>query len=310
MSVTLNKNKNWFLSAVRVRGSVIPAIYYRVLFCGACGLIISILHHYQFPVDRKILASVVPSIVLGLLLVFRTNTAYDRFWEGRKGWGSIVNNSRNLARWIWVSADANEQREIDGKKEAMQLVTAFAIATKLHLRDDNQSINAELGKLVSPDQLQKLKQSNHLPLEISLWISDYINQQNIEKKLQIPAHELQKLVNSLVEALGVCERILRTPMPIAYGIHLRQLLLLYCLLLPFQIVAELNWWTAPIVMLVSFTLLGIEAIGVEIENPFGTDPNDLPLDLICHNIQNNIEDMMADSQITSLDPENKLGIAK
>lgn len=97
----------------------------------------------------------------------------------------------------------------------------------------------------------------------------------------------------------MCERILLTPMPLAYGIHLRQLLLLYCLLLPFQIVSELNWWTAPIVMLVSFTLLGIEAIGVEIENPFGTDPNDLPLDIICRSIQNNVEDLMADDTTTS-----------
>lgn len=303
MSVALNKN-SWLLTAMRVRGSVIPAIYYRVLFCGAFGLMISILYHYKFPVDRKILASVVPSIVLGLLLVFRTNTAYDRFWEGRKGWGTIVNNSRDLARWIWISAEAKEEPEIERKQEAMRLVSAFAIATKLHLRDDHRSIDVELGKLVSPDRLEQLKQSNHLPLEVSLCISDYINQQNIEKKLQIPAHELQKLVNSLVEALGVCERILRTPMPIAYGIHLRQLLLLYCLLLPFQIVSELNWWTAPIVMLVSFTLLGIEAIGVEIENPFGTDPNDLPLDLLCRNIENNIEDLIADSQTTSIDFKN------
>jgi ion channel-forming bestrophin family protein len=301
MSVALNKNNNWLLTAMRVRGSVIPAIYYRVLFCGAFGLVTSILYHYQYPVDRKILSNVIPSIVLGLLLVFRTNTAYDRFWEGRKGWGTIVNNSRNLARWIWVATDAKDYREIEHKKTAMRAVAAFAIATKLHLRSDNGSIDRELGKLVPADLLAKLKQSNHVPLDISLWISDYINQQNIEKKIQIPAHELQKLVNSLVEALGVCERILRTPMPIAYGIHLRQLLLLYCLLLPFQIVAELNWWTAPIVMLVSFTLLGIEAIGVEIENPFGTDPNDLPLDSICLNIHNNIEDMMADDSIGSID---------
>jgi ion channel-forming bestrophin family protein len=301
MTAALNKNNNWLLTAMRVRGSVIPAIYYRVLFCGAFGLFISALYHYQVPVDRKILASVIPSIVLGLLLVFRTNTAYDRFWEGRKGWGTIVNNSRNLARWIWISAEADDRQDIEQKKEIMRLVAAFAVATKLHLRNDidPKSIDRELGKLVEPDRLDRLKYSNHIPLEISLWISDYINRQNIDKKLQIPAHELQKLVNALVEALGVCERILRTPMPLAYGIHLRQLLLLYCLLLPFQIVSELNWWTAPIVMLVSFTLLGIEAIGVEIENPFGTDPNDLPLDNICRGIQNNIEDLIADSTVAS-----------
>jgi ion channel-forming bestrophin family protein len=305
MSVAFNKNQSWLLTAMRVRGSVIPAIYYRVLFCGAFGLLIALLDRYNFPVDRKILSNVIPSIVLGLLLVFRTNTAYDRFWEGRKGWGTIVNNSRNLARWISVAIDANDSRAIERKQETMKLVAAFAIATKLHLRDDIESIDRELGTLLTPERIKKLKHSNHLPLEISLWISDYINQENIDKNVQIPAHELQKLVNALVEALGVCERILRTPMPLAYGIHLRQLLLLYCLLLPFQIVAELSWWTAPIVMLVSFTLLGIEAIGVEIENPFGTDPNDLPLDNICRSIQNNIEDLMADPTAMLLEHKDR-----
>lgn len=196
MTASLDKNNNWLLTALRVRGSVIPAIYYRVLFCGGFGLIISVLHYYQFPVDRKILASVIPSIVLGLLLVFRTNTAYDRFWEGRKGWGTIVNNSRNLARWIWVATDAKGRQEIESKEDVMKLVAAFAIATKLHLRSDQKSINRELGKLVTPEQLAKLNQSKHLPLEISLWISDYIHRQNMDKKLQIPAHELQKLVRA------------------------------------------------------------------------------------------------------------------
>jgi putative membrane protein len=106
-------------------------------------------------------------------------------------------------------------------------------------------------------------------------------------------NELQNLLNNLVDTLGACERILRTPMPLAYAIHLKQLLLLYCLLLPFQVVDELRWWTAPAVALVSFTLFGIEAIGVEIENPFGTDPNDLPLDTICDTIERNIEDLIS-----------------
>jgi ion channel-forming bestrophin family protein len=92
--------------------------------------------------------------------------------------------------------------------------------------------------------------------------------------------------------LGSCERILRTPMPLAYAIHLKQLLFLYCLLLPFQVVDELRWCTAPAIALVSFTLFGIEAIGVEIENPFGTDPNDLPLDKICDTVECNIDDLI------------------
>jgi putative membrane protein len=103
---------------------------------------------------------------------------------------------------------------------------------------------------------------------------------------------MNDLLNSLVEALTGCERILRTPIPLAYAIHLKQLLLIYCLSLPFQLVDDLHWWTAAVVALISFTLLGIEAIGIEIENPFGHDPNDLPLDEICTTMLTHLEDLI------------------
>ncbi|MEA5516524.1 bestrophin family ion channel, partial [Nodularia sp. UHCC 0506] len=104
---------------------------------------------------------------------------------------------------------------------------------------------------------------------------------------------MQELLNKLVDNLGACERILKTPIPLAYTIHLKQLLLLYCCLLPFQLVESLGWWTGLIVALISFTLFGIEAIGLEIENPFGYDANDLPLDAICNTMKRNIDDLIS-----------------
>ena len=96
----------------------------------------------------------------------------------------------------------------------------------------------------------------------------------------------------MLDVVGICERILTTPIPLAYSIHLKQLLLIYCLSLPFQMVGQLEWMTAPIVALISFTLLGIEEIGIQIEDPFGHDANDLPLDRICNNMMRNIEDLI------------------
>jgi putative membrane protein len=100
-------------------------------------------------------------------------------------------------------------------------------------------------------------------------------------------------VNDLLEALTTCERILSTPIPFAYAIYLKRLLLIYCLSLPFQVVNTLHWWTSPVAIIISFVLLGIEEIGTEIENPFGDDANDLPLEEICTTILNNIEDLIA-----------------
>jgi putative membrane protein len=105
-------------------------------------------------------------------------------------------------------------------------------------------------------------------------------------------------LDSMVEAFIGCERILKTPIPLAYAIYLKRLLLIYCLLLPFKIVQDLHWWTAVVVSIISFILLGIEQIGNEIENPFGYDPNDLPLDEICNTVIKNIDDLITSTAIS------------
>jgi ion channel-forming bestrophin family protein len=283
---------HWFKTAFQIKGSVLIAIYPRVIFCGIFGVFISLLYYFKFPVSQPILATVIPSIVLGLLLVFRTNTAYERFWEGRKSWGSMVNNVRNLARQIWVSVDEIAVEDKKDKISALYLLVAFAVTTKLHLR--GETVNSELEGLISPSRLIKLQTMNHPPLEVAFWIGDYLQLQysrNCLNSYQLIS--IQELLNNLVDNLGACERILKTPMPLAYAIHLKQLLLLYCILLPFQLVESLGWLTGVITSLISFTLFGIEAIGLEIENPFGYDANDLPLDKICHTMKRNIDDLIS-----------------
>lgn len=287
-----NEKQQWFQLALQIKGSVITSIYKRVIGCGIFGILISVLYYFQVPVSQPILGSVIPSIVLGLLLVFRTNTAYERFWEGRKIWGSTVNTVRNLARQIWVSVDEIAIEDKKKKIETLKLLIAFAVATKLHLR--NEPINSELEELMPASYYLNLKTMNNPPLEVAFWISDYLQKQynrNCLNSYQLAA--MQQLVNILVDNLGACERILKTPIPLAYAIHLKQLLLLYCLLLPFQLVESLGWWTGFISALVSFTLLGIEAIGLEIENPFGYDANDLPLDKICDTMKRNLDDLIS-----------------
>lgn len=285
----------WFRFAFQVRGSVIPVILGRTILCGGFGGIVSALHHFGLPVSLPVLASVIPNIVLGLMLVFRTNTAYERFWEGRKLWGSMINTTRNLARQIWVVVLEKDSQDRAEKAAILYLLVAFAVATKLHLRQE--PVNEEIRSLLSLPQYNKLKTMNNPPLEIAFWIQDYLQEQCYRRCLgDYQLITLQQLLNGLVDYLGGCERILKTPIPLAYAIHLKQLLLIYCLTLPFQFVSQLEWWTAPLVALISFTLFGIEAIGIEIENPFGRDPNDLPLDQICETMKRNIDDLI------SLDP--------
>lgn len=287
-----NERRQWFQHALQLKGSVIPAVMGRTFVCGLFGVLISVLFHFNAPVNVPSLLILIPNVVLGLLLVFRTNTAYERFWEGRKCWGTMVNCTRNLARQIWIAIEAKTPQDRDRKIAALKMLVAFSVATKLHLR--GEPINSELEELLSPAQYQKLQRMNHPALEIAFWLGDYLQQQyeqgRLKSSYQLGA--LHELLDDLVDMLGGCERILRTPMPLAYAIHLKQLLLLYCLALPFQIVGSLGWWTGAIVAVISFTLFGIEEIGLEIENPFGRDPNDLPLDTICNTMRRNIEDLI------------------
>ncbi|MEB3338929.1 MAG: bestrophin family ion channel [Leptolyngbyaceae bacterium] len=285
------EKREWFRVALQLRGSVIPSILPRTVLCGCFGLVISGLFAAGFPVSQPIFGTVIPSIVLGLLLVFRTNTAYERFWEGRKCWGTLNNSTRNLARRIWIAVVEREPQDRTEKIAVLKLLVAFAVAMKLHLRQE--PVNSELEHLVSSNQYLKLQGMNNPPLEIAFWIGDYLQEQYYRGGLKWhELHATNRLLNDLVDMLGGCERILKTPMPLAYAIHLKQLLLIYCLLLPFQMVHDLQWWTCPIVALISFTLFGIEEIGIEIENPFGHDANDLPLDAICATMLRNIEDLI------------------
>jgi len=288
----LLKHRPWFRFAFRLRGSVIPAILPRTLICGLFGVLISVLYTQGLPVCIPVLVSIIPNVVLGLMLVFRTNTAYERYWEGRKLWGGLVNSTRNLARQIWNIVQEKESGDRQDKEEALYLIAAFAVATKLHLRGER--LNEELAALMSRSHYEKLQMMNHPPLQIAFWISDFLQHKFHQGRVNVYQLDgMQKLLNNLVDSLGGCERILKTPIPLAYAIHLKQLLLLYCFTLPFQLVQDLGYWTGAIVFLISFTLLGIEEIGIEIENPFGRDSNDLPLDAICNTIKTNIDDLMS-----------------
>lgn len=284
--------QDWFKLLFSVRGSVIPAVMPRVLLCAVFSVGILLLYSRGWPVASPILGSLVPSLVLGLLLVFRTNTSYERFWEGRKLWGNVINQTRNLARQMWVAIDTPKPGDREAKLAAVYLLPAFAVAMKLHLRGEHP--NAELANLLSADQFVKLQQMNNPPLEIAFWVADYLQTQQAQSNLN--PYQLTyclETLDSLVDALGGCERILKTPVPVAYSIHLKQLLMLYCLALPFQMVDSVGWGTPFLVGLISFAVFGIEEIGIEIENPFGHDANDLPLDAICLTMQQNIKDLIS-----------------
>ncbi len=285
-----NKSRRKLL--LTLKGSVIPRVWRPVVVAMIFSLIVTIIYQSELTwIHQPVLVSLIPSVVLGLLLVFRTNTSYDRFWEGRKVIGGIIIAGRSLSRQIWVNIPEKNPADTAEKKAAILLLAGFLMATKLHLR--NEKIDRQLQSIISKNQYLELKEVNHIPLRIAKWIGDYLRQVydlNYIDSIQLSTYN--KILDSMVKDETACERILNTPIPLAYAIHLKHLLFFYCFALPFQLVAQLSWMTIPAVGVISFALLGIEAIGLEIENPFGHDPNDLPLDNMCNRLLFDLEELL------------------
>jgi len=207
-------------------------------------------------------------VTVGMLIVFRNNCSYDRYWEGRKLWGNIVGQSRNLVR----TAAAFMTGPAD---ELGRLVVVYVTALKNHLRGARSEPAGDATLLA--------------------WhISDWINTQYVAGKFDLAtARALDAGVSSLMESHTGCERILTTPLPFAYAVHIKQMLMFYLMTLPFVLLPLMGGSAIPAVAIIVFGLLGIEKVGVEIEDPFGSEANDLAIDSFCAQIEQDAAAMTA-----------------
>ncbi|NEO86491.1 MAG: hypothetical protein F6J87_19855 [Spirulina sp. SIO3F2] len=288
-------DRNWFQLIFDFRSSVIPGVFGQVLVLVIFAALVSLANQNGLPlsaIDSDSIGSLIPELVLGLLLVFRTDAAYTRFWEGSGIISDIVDLSRSLARSIWVYVDADDEAAEQEKIAHTRIVGLFLASVKQHLRSEN--VDAPMQALLTDGQTKELQEVNHMPLRITQWLSVYLKKMRQKGKLSdIMFTELNKILDQLTLSMGSCERILGTPLPLAYAIHLKHLLFLYFLTVPFKLVATLGWLTPLAVGVIAFALLGIEEIGLEIENPFGYDPNDLPLDEQAQELRDDIEEIIA-----------------
>ncbi len=273
----------WRSSLFALRGSMFRVIAVRSLLvtlaaAGLTGL------HYNWPRFDLPNAPVTHNLVataLGLLLVFRTNQAYDRWWEGRKLWGALVNTSRNLARQTSVHLAHTPER----LTRVLALVDAFPQATIAVLR-----LQPWQASRIAAEDAESVAARVHAPTAIAQRITWHLEQERRAGHLaDIVFTSIDANCQALVDIVGKCERIHATPLPFAYVVHLRRALVLFCVSLPLSLVNVFGWANLFVVFAVSGILLGIEEIGVEIEDPFGTDDNDLPLELIAQNISRNVD---------------------
>lgn len=226
-------------------------------------------------------------IVLSILLVFRTSTAYERWWEGRMQWGALVNHSRNLA----VAAAATfPEDDTESKHRMAVLITNFCIALKEHLR---AGVKVEELVFLSEEDKQEYSLKGHIPGHISLQIHRVVEKMHREKKItQEDFLNTKPHTQALLDILGACERIKKTPIPFSYSVYMKIFITVYGLLLPFALIPELGYLAVPVVMVVFFAFIGVQLMAEEIEDPFGLDCNDLPTGDIAHNIKNNVFEIL------------------
>lgn len=226
-------------------------------------------------------------ILLSLLLIFRTNTAYDRFYEGRTVWGGLVNNSRNLALFLQAVLPIERQ---DDRLFFTKMISSFPFALKNHLRGLPGSDELEL---VSDDDAQMLAQQDHKPAGVASLIWSRTEELYREGIISESQHiNLNRYLTTMMDVTGVCERIKSTPIPFSYNLFIKVFIALYVMVLPFTVIQAFGYMTVPAVILTSYILIGLEMIGVEIEEPFGVDRNDLPLNQISQLIRVNVHDIL------------------
>jgi putative membrane protein len=220
--------------------------------------------------------------VISLLLAYRTNTAYDRWWEGRKMWGGLVNSSRNLA--IKLSAIMTHESD---RAFFRKTIPGYASILHKHLND------SDTAKQLFDDVDLEIDHHKHRPNQVAKMLFQKVNDLYLSKKITgdqliILNHELQ----SFTDICGACERIKNTPIPYSYSAFIKKFIFIYVLTLPFAYVFLLGYFVIPVVAFIFYVLASLELIAEEIEDPFGTDANDLPTKKIAENIKRHVEELI------------------
>ena len=222
--------------------------------------------------------------VLSLLLVFRTNTAYDRWWEGRKKWGELVNNSRNLAIKISALTDDPEIRTY-----FKRMISNYVFAMKEHLREGVKLEELDL----TEEEKKELSQFDHKPNYIAQKMYAKLHAMKQSGKLTEENYIVIDVnLKTFSDIIGACERIKNTPIPYSYSMFLKKFIFIYVTTLPLAFVNTFGYYSSLVSIFVFYVLVSMEILAEEIEDPFGKDDNDLPTDDLCHKIKSNVSEVL------------------
>jgi putative membrane protein len=309
---------SWFRLLFQVRGSALPKIWGRLLAVFAVACVVTAANEYfgRLRSDLTAVPFSLISLALGVFLGFRNNTSYDRYWEGRRLWGRLVNNARSTARLTLtlIAPDATSAPRASAEttralqQKLIYRLIAFAHALRLHLRNE-LSEPKDLVPFLDAHELGALKVQRNVPLYIAQRISLLIAEaRNLGILRHRDVHLLENLVTDIVDVQGGCERIRATPSPWSYTVLMHSIVAAYCFALPFGLISTTHLLTPIVVLLIAYAFLGLDAVGDELEQPFGLEDNDLPLQAISLTIEVNLRQLLGESELPQLPEADALGI--
>jgi putative membrane protein len=281
---------NWFAMLFVWHGSVLRSIVPQLIFTAALATLVTMNHGTLF--RWKVTLNFVPFTLIGVALAifvsFRNSASYERYWEGRKLWGTVLNDARTLTRQALSLFDP----PVDATPFVHGLI-GFVHAMRHQLRGTDPM--PQLRGLLPADCCDRLEAADHRPALVLHWCAQWLHgtrqHHGIAPEL---AAQMERPLAGLTDALGGCERIAGTPLPFAYSLILHRTVYLYCFLLPFGLVDTLGAMTPLIVAFIAYTFFSIEALSAELEDPFGTMPNDLALESITRTIESSLREMLGE----------------
>lgn len=295
---------NWWRQVATFRGTAITRVWPRLLVVTVLAVIETALHQNGIWSLQGL--TVVPfslvAVALGIFLGFRNNTSYDRFWEGRKLWGQLTNTTRSFARQLQMLVGPHTPtpeitpEQAQTHRELVYRVIAYVHALRQHLRDEDDL--PALAALLPVGEREALRGQHNRPLailrELAMRVRDLWSQGRLHP-MHVPV--LEASLVSLTDIQGGCERIKSTPIPSSYTVLIHRIVAIYVFALPFGLVDTIGTFTPVVVAIIGYAFFGLDAVGEEIEDPFGTDTNDLPLAALSRMIEINLRQTLGETDV-------------
>ncbi len=277
--------QDFWSQVFKLQGSVTPCVLGRVAFFTLFSTAVWVVYQYvEFHSGIAVAPYEILGVILALLLVLRTNSGYDRWYEGRKLWGGIVNQSRNLGMIgvVYGPQDHNWQNQF------ARWTAAFSHACRHSLRDDSNT--QDMHDLIGQAEAEKLGNSQHMPMYVAGRLANMLRSAVASGGMDRFAFiQAEKERATLIDHIGACERIKRTPLAEVFSIKIRRFLFIYLTVLPIAIVDKMDVLTPLVTLLVAFSFLSLDQIGIELQSPFSPNRlSHLPLNSIASNIEENI----------------------